>query len=143
MPDFDKAARYVAKQDPPGFLRWLWRNAATPLVFHSWLDARRLALPVEGDLTCDTVAAFCLQNQLQPAYAQIVEVQTESRPNSADRVLSYVIRLRNEWSGKGETRVPLEVTGAVVNLTGPPQPDTVTFLLPGVPACGLRFQVLQ
>ena len=66
MPDFDKAARYVAKQDPPGFLRWLWRNAATPLVFHSWLDARRLALPAEGDLTCDTVAGLGIAGDTKP-----------------------------------------------------------------------------
>ena len=60
MHEYDKAARYMIKQAPPDFFRWLWRRADTTLRFHSWLDARRLALPVEGDLTCDTVAAFHL-----------------------------------------------------------------------------------
>ncbi len=60
MADLDKAARYVVKQDPPGFFTWLWRQAVTPLRFHSWYDARRLARPGEGDRTCDTVAGFRL-----------------------------------------------------------------------------------
>lgn len=63
MAEYDKASRYQVKQDPPGVFAWLWRRRTTPLIFHSWLDARRLALPVEGDLTCDLVAAFRLPDQ--------------------------------------------------------------------------------
>jgi hypothetical protein len=33
MREFDKATRYLAKQDPPNFFRWLWRDAATPLTW--------------------------------------------------------------------------------------------------------------
>jgi hypothetical protein len=51
MFEYDKATRYMVKQDPANFFRWLWWHAETPLQFHSWLDARRLALPEEGDLT--------------------------------------------------------------------------------------------
>ena len=49
MHEYDKAVRYMAKQAPPDFCHWLWRFAVTPLRFHSWMDARRLALPVEGE----------------------------------------------------------------------------------------------
>jgi hypothetical protein len=54
MREFDKASRYLAKQDPANFFRWLWRHAVTPLQFHSWLDARRLALPVESGRILET-----------------------------------------------------------------------------------------
>ena len=82
--------------DPPGFFGWLARHANTPLRFHSWLDARRLALPAEGDLTCDTVAAFCLGDAAEPTHALIVEFMAESRPSTLDRLLEYVVRARME-----------------------------------------------
>jgi hypothetical protein len=56
MNDFDKAGRYLIKRDPAGFLRWLLGVGA--VAFHVWSDARRLALPDQGDLTNDLVAAI-------------------------------------------------------------------------------------
>src|SRR5713101_5347948 len=87
MAEFDKGARYLAKQDPAGFFAWLWRHAATPLVFHSWLDARRLALPIEGDLTCDTVAAFSLPGQPEPTHALIVDFKAQARSEALEQLL--------------------------------------------------------
>ena len=56
MNEYDKAGRYLIKRDPPGFFRWLLRRPDVP--FHAWIDARRHALPDQGDLTNDLVAAF-------------------------------------------------------------------------------------
>jgi hypothetical protein len=54
---YDKSARYTAKMDPPGFLRWLLpRMMQGGYAFQRWLDTRRLPFPGEPDRTCDTVA---------------------------------------------------------------------------------------
>ena len=42
MGQFDQAARYVAKLDPPGFLRWLLSSLDPGLAFRGWLDTRTL-----------------------------------------------------------------------------------------------------
>jgi hypothetical protein len=89
MHEYDKASRYMIKHDPAGLFCWLWRHADTPLLFHSWLDARRLALPDEGDLTCDTVAAFRLASEAEPSHALIVEFMAESRSNTLARMLAW------------------------------------------------------
>jgi hypothetical protein len=56
MNDYDKAGRYLVKREPARFLQWL---LTTPdIAFHTWIDARRVALPRQNDLTSDLVAAF-------------------------------------------------------------------------------------
>jgi hypothetical protein len=143
MAELDKAARYMAKQDPPGFFRWLWRHADTRLRFHSWLDARRLALPSEGDLTCDTVAAFHLVDQAEPTHALIVEFMAEARANTLDRLLGYVARARTEPPPAAGQVLPPELGGVVINLTGRAQPRAVCVTFPGVPECDWGFGILQ
>jgi hypothetical protein len=140
MADFDKAARYQAKQDPPGFLCWLWRSRNPPLVFHSWIDARRLALPTEGDLTCDTVAGLRLPDTTELAGALLLEFETQSRPGTLGRFLDYLVRALRESGTAGLSLGRLGV--AVVNLTGPPQPNEVDLRLPDLP-CTLHFRILQ
>jgi hypothetical protein len=141
MHEFDKAARYMAKQDPHRFFPWLWRYAPTSLRFHSWLDARRLALPVEVDLTCDTVAGFHLDGQTELTHALIVEFMAESRSNTVGRQLAYVVRASLE-PPDSQIRL-LQVGGAIINLTGTEQPRTVQVCFPGVPECDWNFGVLQ
>jgi hypothetical protein len=143
MHEFDKAARYMAKQDPPNFFRWLWWHAATPLRFHSWLDARRLALPVEGDLTCDTVGAFHLAGQAELSHALIVEFMAESRSNTLDRLLAYVVRARTEPAAAKGQVLPPQLGGVVINLTGPAQARAVQVAFPGVAECDWGFSILQ
>ena len=143
MPEYDKASRYMIKQDPPGVFRWLWRHADTPLQFHSWLDARRLALPDEGDLTCDTVAAFHLTGQAELSHALIVEFMAESRSNTLDRLLAYVLRARTEPPAAAGQALPPQLGGVVINLTGPAQVRAVKATFPGVRQCHWRFGVLQ
>ena len=54
MNDYDKASRYMVKRDPSRIFPWLLR---TPTVaFQAWIDARRVALPDQHDLTNDLVA---------------------------------------------------------------------------------------
>jgi hypothetical protein len=141
--EYDKASRYMAKQDPPGFLRWLWRHADTPLQFHSWLDARRLALPDEGDLTCDTVAAFHLTGQAEPSHALIVEFMAESRGNTLTRMLAYVLRARTEPPAAEGQKLPPQLGGVVINLTGKAQTRAVKATFPGVRQCNWGFGILQ
>jgi hypothetical protein len=143
MAEYDKAARYPAKQDPPGFFGWLARQPNTPLRFHSWLDARRLALPVEGDLTCDTVAAFSLTDGAEPTHALIVEFMAESRPNTLDRLLEYVVRARTEPPPAAGQELPPQVGGVVINLTGPERPRAIEVNFPGFAECNWGFGVLQ
>jgi hypothetical protein len=120
MTDYDKAGRYLIKRDPAGFFRWLFRLEL--VVFHAWIDTRRLALPDQGDLTSDLVAAFHVGNSFE---AYCVELQAESEKATASRVVyGYKARLRSEPGGSGS--LPLQaVGGVVINLTGPEQTTTV------------------
>lgn len=143
MQPYDKAARYGVKQDPPGFYRWLTRRADSPLAFHFWLDARRLARPEEGNLTCDTVACFLLPGHSHPTHALIVEFKAESERATVNQLLAYAVRLWMEPPPGPEMGPLAHVGGAVINFTGPPQPATVDFAFPGLPDCQLRFQITQ
>ncbi|MCI0456310.1 MAG: DUF4351 domain-containing protein [Gemmataceae bacterium] len=135
MNDFDKAGRYLIKRAPDGFFRWLLDRPQ--VAFHAWIDARRLALPDQGDLTHDLVAAFRVGPDFE---ALCLELQATSAAGSAGRLLyGYVPRLCTEEGGLELSAVG----GAVVNLTGPPQPDKVQQLPSLTPACRLEGQVLQ
>jgi hypothetical protein len=113
------------------------------LQFHSWLDARRLALPGEGDLTCDTVAGFHLAGQAELSHALIVEFMAELRSNTLDRLLAYVLRARTESPSAEGQELPPRIGGVVINLTGPAQARAVQATFPGVPECDWGFGVLQ
>src|SRR5207237_89239 len=82
MNDFDKAGRYLIKRDPPGFFRWLLRRP--DVAFQAWIDTRRLALPDQGDLTNDLVAAFRVGDAYE---ALCLELQAQSAGPSAPRLL--------------------------------------------------------
>src|SRR5207245_8618785 len=111
--------------------------------FHSWLDARRLALPVEGDLTCDTVPGFHLDGKAELSHALIVEFMAESRSNTLDRLLAYVVRARTEPAPAKDQVLPPQLGGVVINLTGPPRTRKLQATFPGVPDCDWGFGVLQ
>src|SRR3954454_2141764 len=53
---YDQTARYTAKMDPPGLLRWLLPGVDPNLVFTRWLDTQTIPFPGGPDLRCDTVA---------------------------------------------------------------------------------------
>ncbi len=116
MNDYDKAGRYLVKRDPAGFFRWLLRTAVD---FHAWIDARRLALPDQGDLTHDLIAAFRVADRFE---AFCLELEAEAAANTAGRLLyGYVPRLAAEPGG-----IELSAVGGIVlNLTGRDQPVTI------------------
>jgi hypothetical protein len=55
MNEYDMAGRFVVKQAPLAQVRWLLGHST--LRFRAWIDSRRVALPEQGDLTNDLVAA--------------------------------------------------------------------------------------
>ncbi len=138
MNDYDKAGRYLIKRDPAGFFRWLLGRPDA--VFHAWIDARRHALPDQGDLTNDLVAAFQVGDGFE---ALCVELQAESEGGSAARLLlGYVPRLLTEPAAP-DSLVLTAAGGAVVNLTGPTQPPRVEHRPTLAPACWLSGSIHQ
>src|SRR5947209_16094993 len=114
MNDYDKAGRYLIKRDPTGFFRWLLRRRE--VTFHAWIDTRRLALPDQGDLTNDLVAAFRVGDGFE---GLCLELQAESDAGSATRLLlGYLPRLLTEPAAPGSL-VLGAAGGVVINLTGP------------------------
>jgi hypothetical protein len=138
MNDYDKAGRYLIKRDPPGFFRWLLRRP--DVSFHAWIDARRHALPDQGDLTNDLVVAFRVGDAFE---ALCVELQAESEGGSAARLLlGYLPRLLTEPATADS--LPLTTAGGiVVNLTGPPQPDRIEHRPTLAPGCWLSGGIEQ
>jgi len=137
--DFDQAARYAAKLDPPGFFRWLFDG---PLVFRDWLDTRTIPFPGEPDRTCDTVAGFENPKDIDQPFAVVVEFQSQPASDAVERLLEYVVRLRRELRHGSQRKNKYLVAGALLNLTGPAQKPLLEMLLSTVPEIGLRFNVL-
>jgi hypothetical protein len=138
MNDYDKAGRYLIKRDPIGFFRWLLRRR--DFAFHAWIDARRLALPDQGDLANDLVAALQVGDAFE---ALCVELQAASEPATAQRLLlGYVPRVLTEPAAPGSLLLA-GAGGAVINLTGPEQPDQTEHRLTLAPACCLAGGIQQ
>src|SRR5262249_36971933 len=117
-----------------------WLLSRPDVHFHAWIDARRLALPNQNDLTGDLVAAFRVGRSFE---ALCLELQASSRPDTAARLLlGYVPRLRTEPAGEGSLALSA-VGGAVVNLTGQARPAALREAPSFAPACRLEGAVLQ
>jgi hypothetical protein len=138
MTDYDKAGRYFIKRNPPGFFCWLLRLASVR--FHAWIDTRRHALPQQGDLTNDLVAALITDDGFE---AFCVELQAESEGGSAERLLlGYLPRLLTEPPAPDSLTLA-SVGGVVINLTGPPQPGAILHQPTLAPECSLSGSILQ
>lgn len=115
---FDQGARYTAKLDPPGFLRWLLPGLTPSQSFHDWLDTRSIPFPGHPDRICDTVAA--VREAARPPVWWAVPVEFQTRPDAElfGRLLEYLGRLLRELrpSHRGSGR--FQVAAAVVNMTG-------------------------
>ena len=112
---FDQAARYVAKLDPPGFFRWVLRMSA--VIFHGWLDTRRLPFPGEKDRICDTVAH--LEDPADPgSWAVPAEFAIAPRAELFGRLLVYLGQLWEEERPTVQRGDRYQVGAIVVNLTG-------------------------
>jgi hypothetical protein len=135
MNDFDKACRYLVKLDPWAFYSWLL-GQAVPLLFREWYDPRTLPKPGERDRTGDLVGMFAPGEAGEVTAAVITEFQTENDAEILDRLNEEIARFRRELRPRG-----INVFGAVVNLTGPPQIAEMRMELPGSPAIGSYLRV--
>jgi hypothetical protein len=142
MNDFDKAARYTAKLNPPGFFAWLVPGIEQVLLFHGWLDARTVPFPGEPDRICDTVAGFDTVSGPESSWAIVVEFQSEPEPDMLERLHEYVARWRREKRPGPNRQGRFQVAAALLNLTGPIQPDTLEMLLPVPKDWGLRLKIV-
>ena len=95
MNDYDKAGRYLVKREPAGVFRWLLANPM--LTFRAWIDARRVALPDQKDLTNDLVAALQDGETLEGI---CLELEVQARADALTRQLGYLARLWTEPSGR-------------------------------------------
>ena len=114
---YDKASRYAAHLDAPGFLRWLMPDLPPNVAFHGWLDTRTLPFPGEADRTCDTVACFHHAGT-GDWWAVPVEFQIEPDGEMFGRFLEYLGRLWRERRPAADGTARYKVGAAVVNLTG-------------------------
>jgi hypothetical protein len=131
MNHFDQCARYATKLDPAGFFRWLLPGLEPHFAFHSWLDTRTLPFPGEADRTCDTVARFESAQEPQHPAALVVEFQSQPDPDMLDRLFEYLARLRRELRHGPQRQGKYPVVAALLNLTGPAQPDALDMRLAG------------
>jgi hypothetical protein len=92
----DQAARYIAKRDPPGFLRCVFPKCDPALVFFGWLDTRTVPYPGEPDRICDTVAGLGHTTDPDKFWAAVVEFQAAPDEEGLERLLEYKVRLRRE-----------------------------------------------
>lgn len=113
---YDQAARYLAKLDPAGFLRWLL--AGLRAGFRLWLDTRTIPFPGEQDRVCDTVAG--LVDDAEPDVWWAVPIEFQRRPDATlfGRLLEYLGRLWRELRPPGRPKGRFRVGAAVVNLAG-------------------------
>ncbi len=112
MNDYDKAGRYLVKREQTGFFCWLLANSGVS--FEAWIDARRVALPDQNDLTNDLVAALRSGDVLESV---CVELEAKARADVVTRLLEYMVRLWTEPDGPRSVRVSC-VSGVVLDLTG-------------------------
>jgi hypothetical protein len=82
--------------------------------FEVWMDARRVALPNQRDLTNDLVAALTVGGKRE---AMCLELEAEARADALTRVFGYVARLWTEPGGTSSLAVEC-VSGAILDLTG-------------------------
>lgn len=125
MGAFDQTARRSAKIRPEPFLDWIVPGFRKEYQFLDWHDTQTVPFPSEPDRICDTVAEL---REVSEPHAHVlfdIEFQTENDPDILERVGECALRLRRErrW---GEDRTgKYDVGSVVVNLTGPPQIDTL------------------
>jgi hypothetical protein len=134
---FDQAARYAAKLNAAGFLRWLFPSLDPALVFAGWLDTRTVPFPGEPDRTCDTVASFRHPADPSRFWAAVVEFQAVPAPDARERLLEYVVTLFRALKKGLPPGVELHVVAGLLNLTGPEQPGVLEMSLPEEDGVGL------
>ena len=140
MNDYDKAGRRAEKEDPPNFFDWLLPGFLNPIRFTDWHDARQLPFPGEKDRYCDTVGAFA--DPSGNRWAVVVELLSEAQGLMLPRMFDYAARLYLELQQSPDTR-GTSVAAAVLDLTGPPQPDAIDMRLPGTAGGMVGIKIIR
>ncbi len=136
MNEYDKAGRYLVKRDPAGFFRWFLAN---PAGFHSWIDARRMTLPNQSDLTNDLVAVLRSDAGFE---AICLELEARARADALTRLLGYLARLWTEPTTRGS--LPLScVSGAILDLRGRSPARELSLRSVIAPGCRLELAVVR
>jgi hypothetical protein len=137
MNDYDKAGRYLVKRAPTGVFRWLLANPG--LTHQAWIDARRVVLPNQNDLTNDLVAAV----QSGAAREGIcLELEAEARADALPRLLMYLARLWTEPGGRNSLAISC-VSGVILDLTGRSPAAELSLRSALVPGGRLELTVLR
>jgi hypothetical protein len=137
MNDYDKASRYLVKRLPSAVLPWLLVSPG--LRFRAWIDARRVALPDQDELTNDLVAAVEEDGVLE---AICLELEAKARADAVTRLLGYVLRVWTEPETEGSFPITC-VSGVVLDLTGRSPTKKLALRSKLVPGCGLAFTVFR
>jgi hypothetical protein len=137
MNDYDKGGRYLVKRAPAGLLQWLLANPG--LTFHAWIDARRVVLPNQDDLTNDLVAAVGSGEALE---ALCLELESEARADALTRVLRYLVAFWTEPAGSNSLPVSC-VSGVILDLTGHSPTHELSLKSVIVPGSRLELTVLR
>jgi hypothetical protein len=135
--EYDKTGRYLVKRESRGFFPWFLRNPRVH--FRMWADARRVALPNQGDLTNDLFAILETDAGLE---AMCVELESEARADSLPRSLEYVVRYWREPTNPNSAPI-ICVSGAILDLTGRSPQRELKLKSAASPDCRLEFAVLR
>jgi hypothetical protein len=137
MNDYDKAGRYLIKRDSGGFFRWFLDNPSVQ--FQAWIDARRVALPNQKDLTNDLVAAVANDKARE---AICLELEAEARADALTRLLGYFARFWSEPTNTNSISL-MCASGAVLDLTGRNALRELNLLSAIAPGCRLELTILR
>jgi hypothetical protein len=112
------------------------------LAFQDSVDRRTALFPGEPDRTRNTVGEFMPVIGDGTSWAIIVEFAARSAAGTSVRLLKDLVGLRRQPhpAAEGQER---RQAAAVVNLTGPAQPDSRDLVLPGGVQVTLPFQLVQ
>lgn len=140
MSDYDQSARYAVRHlDVPGFFAWLLgQRFAAAWRFDRWLDTQAVPFPGLPDRRCDTVAAFDRVAGDHPPLAVVVEFMSRTRHPTLVRLAQYGFQVATDCPYQLDPRVEYVCVGAIVNLTGGEQPDTLTQMPPDTGGLSLK-----
>jgi hypothetical protein len=140
---FDATARRAAKREAVGFFHWAMPRLDPALAFIGWLDTRTAPPSPETELTCDSLAEFAFADRPEAPWIIVTEFQTEPRDEDLERVMEYALRFRRERRPTSDPRLKYNVGGVLLNLTGPPQVDTLSMPIPGMEEFGLGGRITR
>jgi predicted transposase YdaD len=137
MNDFDGACRWMVKEQPQAFFRWLFQDFDRLARHTEWVDTRRLAFPRRGehsgDQTGDLVAELEIRTAPQPRWALALEFQIEPDADMFGRMMSYLGKLWLERHPDNERSSRYQLASCVINLTGTSRsaPASASYIWPG------------